>query len=224
MMQTLDAECLNAFTQLLARPDPTDLPRRACLSVRRRSEPAGDAPSGDPHGVVAAAPSPGRRRGTARIGDTDGSTPSVQTLRRPRTSRTCGESWSARTASNRHRLTVGHSHPLTRATWAVVGVLLMVGAVGAQTVATPSMKDPNAQHARQDAVDARQQPMIRRAVAPPSSDFTTYVEGELVRVSIPSNWRELPGSNAVPFRQRGLLQPRREKKLLHSLPSDGARP
>jgi hypothetical protein len=64
-------------------------------------------------------------------------------------------------------------HPLTRVASAVVGVLLSVGAAGAQTV------------------------------APPSSDFTTYIEGERVRVSIPSNWRELPGSNAVTFAPEG---------------------
>jgi hypothetical protein len=98
-------------------------------------------------------------------------------------------------------------HPLTRVASAVVGVLLAVGAVGAQTVATPSMmadtSQPNAQQSRQDVVEARQQPLIRRAVAPPSSDVTTYIEGEVVRVSIPSNWRELPGSNAVTFAPEG---------------------
>ena len=55
----------------------------------------------------------------------------------------------------------------------VVGILLSVSAAGAQ------------------------------AVAPPSSEFKTYIEGELVRVSIPSNWRELPGSNAVTFAPEG---------------------
>jgi hypothetical protein len=69
-------------------------------------------------------------------------------------------------------------HPLTRVASAVVGVLLSVGAVGAQTGAPPSLKaetsEPNAQHTRQDVVHATQQPMFRRAVAPPSSDFTTY--------------------------------------------------
>jgi hypothetical protein len=69
-------------------------------------------------------------------------------------------------------------HPLTRVASALVCVLLSVGAVGAQ-------------------------PLIRRAVAPPSFDFTTYIEGEFVRVSIPSNWRELPGSNAVTFAPEG---------------------
>ena len=75
-------------------------------------------------------------------------------------------------------------HPRTRVAPAVVvGVLLLACAVGAQSITAP-VKD---------------QPLIRRSVAPPSSDFTTYIEGELVRVSIPSNWRELPGSNAVTF-------------------------
>lgn len=40
-------------------------------------------------------------------------------------------------------------------------------------------------------------------VALPSSDFITYIEGERVRVSVPSNWRELPGSNAVTFAPEG---------------------
>ena len=65
---------------------------------------------------------------------------------------------------------------------AVVGVLLSVAPTGAQTVGTA---------------------LIRRDVAPPSPDFTTYLEGELVRVSIPSNWRELPASNAVTFAPEG---------------------
>jgi hypothetical protein len=44
---------------------------------------------------------------------------------------------------------------------------------------------------------------IRGAVDPPSADFTTYLEGQLVLVSVPSNWRELPGSNAVTFAPEG---------------------
>jgi hypothetical protein len=99
-------------------------------------------------------------------------------------------------------------HPLHGvASAVVVVVLLSVGAVSAQTVTTPSMKtdtsEPSVQQGRQNRVHARQQPLIRRAVAPPSSDFTTYIEGELVRVSIPSNWRKLPGSNAVTFAPEG---------------------
>jgi hypothetical protein len=46
-------------------------------------------------------------------------------------------------------------------------------------------------------------PAIRSDVAPPSQAFTTYIEGELVRVSVPSNWRELPGFNAVTFAPDG---------------------
>lgn len=98
-------------------------------------------------------------------------------------------------------------YQLTRVASAVVGVLLSVGAVGAQTVATPfmhaDMSEPNPPHARPDVMHAGQQPRIRPGVAPPSSDFTTYIEGELVRVSIPSNWRELPGFNFVTFAPEG---------------------
>jgi hypothetical protein len=46
-------------------------------------------------------------------------------------------------------------------------------------------------------------PAIRSDIAPPSPAFTTYIEGELVRVSVPSNWRELPGFNAVTFAPDG---------------------
>ena len=44
---------------------------------------------------------------------------------------------------------------------------------------------------------------IRRDVPQPSPAFTTCFEGELVRVSVPSNWRERPGSNAVTFAPEG---------------------
>jgi hypothetical protein len=64
----------------------------------------------------------------------------------------------------------------------VVAVLLSVEGSGAQAIATA---------------------LIHRDVAPPSSDFTTYVEGELIQVSIPSNWRELPAFNAVTFAPDG---------------------
>jgi hypothetical protein len=73
-------------------------------------------------------------------------------------------------------------HRLIGVVCVVVGALLSVGAIGAQTITTA---------------------LIRRDIAAPSSDFTTYVEGELVRVSIPSNWRELPASNGVTFAPDG---------------------
>ena len=34
-------------------------------------------------------------------------------------------------------------------------------------------------------------------IAAPSSTSTSYTEGNLFRVSVPSNWRELPGSDAA---------------------------
>ena len=43
----------------------------------------------------------------------------------------------------------------------------------------------------------------RSSVAPPSSRNMTYTEGNLFRVSVPSNWRELPGSDAVTFAPEG---------------------
>ena len=40
-------------------------------------------------------------------------------------------------------------------------------------------------------------------IASPSSTYTSYTEGDLFRVSVPSNWRELPGSDAVTFAPDG---------------------
>jgi hypothetical protein len=99
-------------------------------------------------------------------------------------------------------------HPLTCvASAVVVGVLMSASVVGAQAVTTTAMNtetpETGVPHGRQDFVQARQQRLMRHDVAPPSSDFTTYIEGALVRVSIPSNWRELPGSNAVTFAPEG---------------------
>jgi beta-barrel assembly-enhancing protease len=48
--------------------------------------------------------------------------------------------------------------------------------------------------------DAR--PVLGR-VAAPSKDYTEYTEGNLFRVSVPSNWRELRGTNAVTFAPDG---------------------
>jgi Zn-dependent protease with chaperone function len=41
------------------------------------------------------------------------------------------------------------------------------------------------------------------SVEPPSPRYTQYAEGERFRVSVPSNWRELPGSSAVTFAPPG---------------------
>jgi Zn-dependent protease with chaperone function len=40
-------------------------------------------------------------------------------------------------------------------------------------------------------------------VARPDSRFTSYDEGNLFRISVPSNWRELPGTNSVTFAPEG---------------------
>ena len=40
-------------------------------------------------------------------------------------------------------------------------------------------------------------------VEKPSSRYTSYTEGNLFRISVPSNWRELPGNNSVTFAPEG---------------------
>lgn len=40
-------------------------------------------------------------------------------------------------------------------------------------------------------------------VAAPASNFRTYTEGNMFKVSVPSNWREMPGQNAVTFAPDG---------------------
>ena len=40
-------------------------------------------------------------------------------------------------------------------------------------------------------------------VEPPSSRFVSYNEGNVFRVSVPANWRELPSNNAVTFAPEG---------------------
>ena len=40
-------------------------------------------------------------------------------------------------------------------------------------------------------------------MSPPDSRFSSYTEGNLFRVSVPSNWRELAGNNAVTFAPEG---------------------
>lgn len=73
-------------------------------------------------------------------------------------------------------------------------LLIAVAALGAQTVVAPIPIS---------LVPAHPPSLTRLEVAPPSSQFTRYVEGELVRVSVPSNWRELPGFNRVTFAPDG---------------------
>ncbi len=42
-------------------------------------------------------------------------------------------------------------------------------------------------------------------VAAPATSSTTYTEGDLFRVSVPSNWRELPGNDSVTFAPDGAV-------------------
>lgn len=42
-----------------------------------------------------------------------------------------------------------------------------------------------------------------RRVPAPSSTYTTYTEGDMFRVSVPSNWRELPANDSVTFAPDG---------------------
>jgi beta-barrel assembly-enhancing protease len=44
---------------------------------------------------------------------------------------------------------------------------------------------------------------ISTNVERPSSRYSSYTEGNLFRISVPSNWRELPGNNSVTFAPEG---------------------
>ena len=44
---------------------------------------------------------------------------------------------------------------------------------------------------------------ITRSVERPSSRYSSYTEGNVFRVSAPSNWRELPSNNSVTFAPEG---------------------
>jgi hypothetical protein len=79
---------------------------------------------------------------------------------------------------------------------ATVLSLLVTVCSGSQVVVVPH---PAAATAFQHSLTTA----IRNDVPLPSPDFTPYLEGELVQVSVPSNWRELPGFNAVTFAPDG---------------------
>jgi hypothetical protein len=46
-------------------------------------------------------------------------------------------------------------------------------------------------------------PPVTGNVARPSSSFKAYNEGNVFRISVPSNWHELPGNNSVTFAPEG---------------------
>jgi Zn-dependent protease with chaperone function len=67
---------------------------------------------------------------------------------------------------------------------------------------------PTTEQATKNSGNSRQptgqsQPPPTGRVAAPSSQLKTYTEGDLFRVSVPSNWRELPGNSAVTFAPDG---------------------
>ena len=45
--------------------------------------------------------------------------------------------------------------------------------------------------------------VVTGTVARPSTSFKTYTEGGVFRISVPSNWREVPGNNSVTFAPDG---------------------
>ena len=53
-------------------------------------------------------------------------------------------------------------------------------------------------------------------VDPPSSSFQTYTEGSVFRISVPSNWRELPGGSAGDVCARRRLRRRQRAERLHA--------
>jgi hypothetical protein len=64
---------------------------------------------------------------------------------------------------------------------------------------------PTTEEATRAAARTARAPMDapRGAVEPPSPRYAAYTEGDLFRVAVPSNWRELPGSTSVTFAPPG---------------------
>jgi hypothetical protein len=58
-------------------------------------------------------------------------------------------------------------------------------------------------NAKRGGSSGRPAPRPSSRVEAPSSRYTQYQEGDVFRVSVPSNWRELAGSNAVTFAPEG---------------------
>jgi hypothetical protein len=56
---------------------------------------------------------------------------------------------------------------------------------------------------RRTGSTSRQAPRPSSRIEAPSPQYTQYEEGDVFRVSVPSNWRELAGSNAVTFAPEG---------------------
>jgi Zn-dependent protease with chaperone function len=61
----------------------------------------------------------------------------------------------------------------------------------------------NAGNRRPEDGSARPAGRISGNVPRPSGSFKSYNEGDVFRISVPSNWRELPGNNSVTFAPEG---------------------
>jgi len=61
-------------------------------------------------------------------------------------------------------------------------------------------------------------------VPAPASSFRTYTEGNMFKVSVPSNWREIPGQSAVTFAPEGAYgQANGQNVFTHGVEIGGAR-
>ncbi len=72
-----------------------------------------------------------------------------------------------------------------------------------QMTPAPTTEEATRKTANRGAVPATEGRLEPGGVAPPSPTYTMYAEGDLFRISVPSNWRELPGNNAVIFAPEG---------------------
>jgi Zn-dependent protease with chaperone function len=72
-----------------------------------------------------------------------------------------------------------------------------------QTAPAPSTEQATRKTAGRGAAPVREGHLDPSQVAAPASTVTGYTEGDVFRVSVPSNWRELPGSTAVTFAPDG---------------------
>jgi len=67
----------------------------------------------------------------------------------------------------------------------------------------PSTEQATKNAARNGGGNTRRASVPSGRVETPSSRFQTYTEGNMFRISVPENWRELPGNHAVTFAPEG---------------------
>jgi hypothetical protein len=69
----------------------------------------------------------------------------------------------------------------------------------------PTMEEATRNGRRPTGTSGRDSRPPAGRVAAPSSRYTEYTEGDVFRVSVPSNWQELPGNTAVTFAPDGAV-------------------